>query len=148
MKPMTLTMVAVIAMLATSAIAASNLVKSKQGDLELTAQRGGGDVVCTAGFYDELKIVREADAEVLVKGACGQGWVDKSKVVYVAAKPGDKSIKIENFDVRAWVDNRSLVGIINDNYEDFDGVTIDRDFKEYLVHTMDREQMEMSRGEN
>ena len=148
MKPITLTTVAVIAMLATSAIAASNLVKSKQGDLDLTAQRGGGDVVCTAGFYDELKIVREADAEVLVKGACGQGWVDKSKVVYVAAKPGDKSIKIENFDVRAWVDNRSLVGIINDNYEDFDGVTIDRDFKEYLVHTMDREQMEMSRGEN
>ena len=148
MKRITFTMVVATAMFATSAIAAGNLVKSKQGDLDLTEQRGGGNVVCTAGFYDELKIVREADAEVLVKGACGQGWVDKSKVVYVAAKPGDKSIKIENFDVRAWIDNRSLVGIINDDYEDFDGVTIDRDFKEYLVHTMDREQMEMSRGEN
>ena len=148
MKRVTLTMVVAIAMFASSAIAASNLVKSKRGDLELTAQRGGGEIVCTVGFYDELKIVREADAEVLVKGACGQGWVDKSKVVYVAAKPGDNSYTFDKVNVQAWIDNRSLVGIISDNYEDFDGVTIDRDFKEYLVHTMDREQMEMSRGEN
>ena len=148
MKRKTFTMVIAVAMLASSAIAAGKLVKSKQGNLDLTAQRGGGGVVCTAGFYDELKIVREADAEVLVKGACGQGWVDKSKVVYVAAKPGDNSYTFDKVNVQAWIDNRSLVGIISDNYEDFDGVTIDRDFKEYLVHTMDREQMEMSRGEN
>ena len=141
-------MVVAIAMFASSAIAASNLVKSKRGDLELTAQRGGGEIVCTVGFDDELKIVRDADAEVLVKGACGQGWVDKSKVVYVAAKPGDNSYTFDKVNVQAWIDNRSLVGIISDNYEDFDGVKIDRDFKEYLQQTLDREQMEMSRGEN
>ena len=148
MKRSTLTMVVAIAMFASSAIAASNLVKSKRGDLELTAQRGGGEIVCTVGFYDELKIVRDADAEVLVKGACGQGWVDKSKIEYVAAKPGDNSITMENFDVRAWIDNKTAFGVFSDHYEDFDGVNIDRDFKEYLVHTLDREKMEMSRGEN
>ncbi len=148
MKRSTLTMVVAIAMFASSAIAASNLVKSKRGDLELTAQRGGGEIVCTVGFYDELKIVRDADAEVLVKGACGQGWVDKSKIEYVAAKPGDNSYTFDKVNVQAWIDNRSLVGIISDNYEDFDGVKIDRDFKEYLQQTLDREQMEMSRGEN
>jgi hypothetical protein len=31
---------------------------------------------------------------------------------------------------------------------DFEGVTIDRDFKEYLTYTIDREQTEMHNGEN
>ena len=141
-------MVVAIAMFATSAIAAGRVVKSKLGDLDLTVQRGGGGVVCTAGFHDELTIVRESDVDVLVKGACGQGWVEKSKIEYVAAKPGDNSITMENFDVRAWIDNKTAFGVFSDHYEDFDGVNIDRDFKEYLVHTLDREKMEMSRGEN
>ena len=55
---------------------------------------------------------------------------------------------MENFDVRAWIDNKTAFGVFSDHYEDFDGVNIDRDFKEYLVHTLDREKMEMSRGEN
>ena len=148
MKRTTFTMVVAIAMFATSAIAAGRVVKSKLGDLDLTVQRGGGGVVCTAGFHDELTIVRESDVDVLVKGACGQGGVEKSKVEYVAAKPGDKSIKIDNFDVHAWIDNPTAFELFADNYADFDDVTINRDFKEYLQHTMDREQMEMSRGEN
>lgn len=147
MKRVTLTMVIAVAMLATSSIAA-NKVKSKLGNVDLTMQRGGGEVVCTANFYDEMTIVRESDAEVLVKGACGQGWVEKSKIEYVAAKPGDNSFTMENFDVRAWIDNKTAFGVFSDHYEDFDGVNIDRDFKEYLVHTLDREKMEMSRGEN
>ena len=148
MKRSTLTMVVAIAMFASSAIAASNMVKSKQGDIDLTQQRGGGGIVCTADFNDELKIVREADAEVLVKGACGQGWVEKSKIAYVGAKPGDKSYTFDKVDVFGWTDNKSVIGLFADNYEDFDGVKIDRDFKEYLQQTLDREQMEMSRGEN
>ena len=35
-----------------------------------------------------------------------------------------------------------------DEVEDFEGVTIDRDFKEYLTYTIDREQTEMHNGEN
>jgi hypothetical protein len=40
------------------------------------------------------------------------------------------------------------VFVLENDDIDFDGVNIDRDFKEYLQHTMDREQTEMRNGEN
>jgi len=126
----------------------SQLVKSKLGDIEVTSERGGGNVVCVAGFNDELKILKQADTEVLVRGKCGQGWVAKSKVEYVAKGPGDNSYTFDNLKVFGWSDNPTGVGIILDNVEDFEGVTIDRNFKEYLTYTMDRERTEMRNGEN
>ena len=89
-----------LGLMVAAAFAAPNKVKSKLGDIELTKEKGGGNVVCTAGFNDELTIVKDGDTDVLVKGSCG------------------------------------------------DGVNIDRDFKEYLQHTMDRETMEMHNNEN
>ena len=79
---------------------------------------------------------------------CGQGWVPKSKVEYVAQKAGDKSMKLEDVDIVGWLDNPSAVFVLENDDIDFDGVNIDRDFKEYLQHTMDRETMEMRNGEN
>ena len=65
------------------------------------------------------------------------------------AKPaGDKSLSFNEYNIEGWIDNLSLIDVFSDNVEDFDGVKIDRDFKEYLTQTLDREQMEMSRGEN
>ena len=137
-----------LALMVAAAFAAPNKVKSKLGDIELTKEKGGGSVVCTAGFNDELTIVKDGDTDVLVKGSCGQGWVPKSKVEYVAALAGDKSMKLDGVDVVGWLDNPSAVFVLEDNDMDFDGVNIDRDFKEYLQHTMDRETMEMHNNEN
>ena len=137
-----------LALMVAAAFAAPNKVKSKLGDVELTKEKGGGSVVCTAGFNDELTIVKDGDTDVLVKGSCGQGWVPKSKVEYVAALAGDKSMKLDGVDVVGWLDNPSAVFVLEDNDMDFDGVNIDRDFKEYLQHTMDRETMEMHNNEN
>ena len=111
---------------------AARTVKSKQGDIDLAFERGGSTIVCTAGFYDELTVIKEADTDVLVRGSCGQGWVDKSKVELVAKPAGDKSLSFNEYNIEGWIDNLSLI----------------RDFKEYLTQTLDREQMEMSRGEN
>ena len=108
---------------------------------------GGGAVVCTAHFNDELTILKDSDTEVLVKGSCG-GWVAKSKLEYVAQGPRDNTITIENFDIQAWIDNQSVFDVHIDNVEDFEGGTIDRDFREYLTYTIDREQTEMHNGEN
>ena len=47
-----------------------------------------------------------------------------------------------------WDDNRTLIDIFSDHIEDFEGVDINRDFREYLTYTMDREQTEMRNGEN
>ena len=137
-----------LALMVAAAFAAPNKVKSKLGDIELTKEKGGGSVVCTAGFNDELTIVKDGDTDVLVKGSCGQGWVPKSKVEYVAALAGDKSMKLDGVDVVGWLDNPSAVFVLENDDMDFDGVNIDRDFKEYLQHTMDRETMEMHNNEN
>ena len=137
-----------LALMVAAAFAAPNKVKSKLGDVELTKEKGGGSVVCTAGFNDELTIVKDGDTDVLVKGSCGQGWVPKSKVEYVAALAGDKSMKLDGVDVVGWLENPSAVFVLENDDMAFDGVNIDRDFKEYLQHTMDRETMEMHNNEN
>ena len=75
------------------------------------------------------------------------GWVEKSKVEYVA-KAQDKVIILDEIPLYDWPDNPTNVGILIDDIEDFDVAKIDRDFKEYLTYTMDREQTEMRNGEN
>jgi len=147
MKNIKIMMAVALAVMVTSSFAA-RAVKSKLGDIELTNQKDGGSVVCTAGFNDELTILRDAGTSVLVKGKCGQGWVDKSKIEYVAEGPGDKSIKLGDVILVGWDDNRTLMEVFSDHIEDFEGVDINRDFKEYLTYTMDREQTEMRNGEN
>ena len=42
-----------LGLMVAAAFAAPNKVKSKLGDIELTKEKGGGNVVCTAGFNDE-----------------------------------------------------------------------------------------------
>lgn len=137
-----------LALMVGMSFAAGKKVKSKLGDVDLTKEKDGGAVVCTAGFNEELTIVKDGDTEVLVKGSCGQGWVAKSKIEYVAQAAGDKSMKLEGVDVVGWLDNPSAVFVLENDDLDFDGVNIDRDFKEYLQHTMDREQTEMRNNEN
>ncbi len=141
-------MFCVIALTAVAVLAAPGKVKSKRGDVDLTKDKDGGSVVCSASFNDEMKILKDGDDAVLVKASCGQGWVAKSKVEYVAQVAGDKSLKLEGVDVVGWLDNPSAVFVLDQDAADFDGVNIDRDFKEYLQHTMDRETMEMHNNEN
>ena len=147
MKNKALVMIVMLMLMVTSAFA-TRVVKSKLGDIEVTSEKNGGSVVCTAGFNDELTILKESETKVFVKGNCGKGWVEKSKVEYVAKGPGDKSINVGDVILVGWEDNRTLYEIFLDHIEDFEGVDINRDFKEYLTYTMDREQTEMRNGEN
>ena len=140
-------MAAVLLALMVTTSFAARTVKSKLGDIEVTNAKDGGEVVCTAEFNDELTIVKEAETKVLVKGRCGMGWVDKSKVEYVA-KAQDKVIIFDEIPLLDWHDNPMGTGILIDDIEDFDIAQIDRDFKEYLTYTMDREQTEIRNGEN
>ena len=148
MKTLKLLTAVALTFMVTASFASKNVVKSKLGDIELTNQKDGGSVVCTAGFNDELKILKESDSAVFVKGKCGPGWVEKSKIEYVAQGPGDKSFIMDSVGVQAWIDNPSAIFVLEGNDIDFDGVSIDRDFKEYLTYTMDREQTEIRNGEN
>ncbi len=146
MKTLQMTTLTVIAMMV-SASFGSNMVKSKSGDLDLLTARGGDKVACTVHFSDELKLLKEAGADALVKGIC-LGWVSKDKIEFIAKAVADQSIDLENFDISSWIDNQTGVFVLENNVEDFEKVTIDRDFREYLTYTMDREQTEMKNGEN
>ncbi len=126
---------------------ASRMVKSKWGDLDLMAEKGGSKILCTMGFNAELALIKEAETEALVKGDC-TGWVQKSKIEYVAQAAGDRTMVIDDQMIEGFTDDPSLFSILKDNVEDFEGVTIDRDFREYLTYTIDREQTEMRNGEN
>lgn len=146
MKTLKFITAVMLAFMVTTSFAART-VKSKLGDIDVTNAKDGGEVVCTAEFNDELTIVKEAETKVLVKGRCGMGWVDKSKVEYVA-KAQDKVIIFDEIPLLDWHDNPMGTGILIDDIEDFDIAQIDRDFKEYLTYTMDREQTEIRNGEN
>ena len=147
MKTLKFITAVMLAFMVTTSFAA-RIVKSKLGDIEVTNAKDGGKVFCTAEFNDELTIVKEAETKVLVKGRCGMGWVDKDKVVYVMKRPGDKSITLDEQVLVDWTDNPSAIIVFEHPDIDDDDVKMDRDFKEYLTYTMDREQTEIRNGEN
>ncbi len=125
-------------------------VKSKLGDLALMKSQGGSDAQCTAGFNDELALLKKDGDFSLVKLASAncQGWVKNTDVEYVAAAAGDKSMKLEGVDVVGWLDNPAAVFVLENDAADFGGVDINRDFREYLQHTQDRERIETKNQEN
>jgi hypothetical protein len=128
---------------------ATNKVKSKRGDLNLTeSDNSSSKVVCTAGFNDEMTVVKQGGNFTLVKASCGQGWVANSDVERVIAGPGDKGMNIDAVDVVGWMDNPSAVFVLEQDAGSFEGININRDFKDYLRNTVDREQTEMRNQEN
>ena len=147
MKSVKIMAIAMLALMVTTSFAA-RIVQSKLGDIEITKTQDASEVVCTAEFNDELTIVKEAETKVLVKGQCGQGWVDKDKVVYVVKRPGDKSITLDEQVLVDWTDNPSAIIVFEHPDIDDEEVKMDRDFKEYLTYTIDREQTEIRNGEN
>ncbi|OWV08650.1 hypothetical protein [Fibrobacter sp. UWH1] len=146
MKTLKITLLVAFALMVSSSFA-SKMVKSRLGDLDMMATKGGDKILCTMGFNAELALLREAETEALVKGDC-TGWVPKSKIEYVAQAAGDKTIGFGDVNIEAWIDNPTSVFVLENDDVDFDGVSIDRDFKEYLTYTIDREQTEMRNGEN
>lgn len=65
--------------------------------------------------------------------------VDKSK---------DQKMDLSQVDVNAWIDLYRLVGITSGTPILVDDIKIDRDFKDYLVQTVDRETTERANQEN
>jgi len=125
-----------------------NKVKSKRGDIDLTSAAGGSQVVCTASFGDEMTVLNQKDSHTLVKASCGQGWVENGAIERVVQGPGDKGMSLEAVDVVGWMDNPSAVFVLDQDAGSFDGINIERNFKDFLVNTVDREQTEMRNGEN
>ncbi|MGL1936984.1 MAG: hypothetical protein OCD01_18300 [Fibrobacterales bacterium] len=125
----------------------SKTVASKDGDLMLTRNPGGGGDVCTALANESMVLLKKNDNYVLVKADCGQGWVDKKAIVFEKLT-GDKSMNFDQVDIMGWLDNPSAIFVLDDKSEETEGVDLNRNFKEYMKHTMDREQVEMKNQDN
>jgi len=127
----------------------TNKIKSKRGDIDLReSDNSGSKIVCTASFNDEMTVLKQQSNFTLVKGSCGQGWVSNGEIERVVAGPGDKGFNIDAVDVVGWMDNPSAVFVLDQDAGSFEGINIDRDFKDYLKNTVDREQTEMRNQEN
>ncbi len=131
---------------AVAAVAAP--VQSKKGPLDLTKDSDGGATVCTADASEQMEVLKDGGTAVLVKANCGQGWVQKNEVNYVRAGGTDKTMLLDEVDIVGWLDNPTAVFVLDNNYEAADGVNLNRDFKEYLVYTMDKERIEEANAEN
>lgn len=127
---------------------AARSLKSKRGSIDLTTAKGGGKAVCTVGFSETMTELNRDGDFVRVKASCGKGWASIDAVEQVAQVKGDKSMMLEGVDVEGWLDNPSAVFVLDQDASQFDGIDINRDFKDYLKQTMDRETIEMTNGEN
>lgn len=130
------------------AVVSAKNVTSKRGSINITQSEGGGGDVCTVPFGEEMSVIKEQENHVMVTASCGKGWVAKGSVSYVAPKAGDKSMNMEDVDIVGWLDNPSAVFVLDNNTEDVDGIELDRNFNEYLTHTVDRERTEARNQEN
>jgi hypothetical protein len=74
--------------------------------------------------------------------------LDKMDAPQVAGKEKNQKMDLNQVDVNAWMDLSRLVGITTGTPILVDDIKIDRDFKEYLVQTVDRESTERKNQEN
>ena len=133
----------IVALLASVSFAQK--ARAKAGSIDLKSSPGGSKVVCTAS--DDFTVVTKKETHAQVKSECGTGWVEVSKIEYIK-KGGDKAMEFENVDIVGWIDNPSAVFVLENNTDEVEGVNLERNFKEYLKNTMDKEQIEMKNQDN
>ena len=128
--------------------AVGDRVTSKQGGVELRRTQEGA-VICTAPFGEEMQVLRQEADQALVKALCAKGWVPLDQLQKVAAPVGDRTVRGEEVVVTGSSDNPFLTDVNGGwNLGDVPEITITRDFKDFLTHTVDRESQERAHGEN
>lgn len=74
--------------------------------------------------------------------------LEKMDAPKVAGKEKSQKVDLGQVDVNAWIELNRLVGVTTGAPIAIDDIKIDRDFKEYLVQTVDRESTERKNQEN
>ena len=120
-------------------------VTSKQGSVELRTT--DGKILCNAPFGEEMRLLDQKDDLALVQALCAKGWVESSKIQRVVAAR-KSSMTFNDFDINAYTDLLRLQNTFNDNLTDPPEVVLDRNFRDFLTNTVDREKQERAHGEN
>lgn len=136
-----------LATAATFAASVTEKVTSKQGGVELLT--ADGKIICTAPYGEQMTVLKTQGDMAMVKALCDKGWVPIDKIQKVAAPAKDKIYTMGPVDVSGHTDTEYLLNVFgNDNVIPPPEVEIKRDFRDFLTHTIDRENQERAHGEN
>jgi len=134
-------------LLAVAPVLAGTTVKSKQGELNLLRSPGGDDVICTSTAQETMRLLSKKDMWSMVEAWCGKGWVQNAMLLQLQ-ETKDKDINLEEYVVNHWADNPGLTAILELEDNPWAEVAMNRDFRDMLTQTLDRETMERSNSEN
>jgi hypothetical protein len=127
---------------------AAKTVQSKQGDLDLVSAPNSKQIVCTVAFSEQIELLKQQELWSLLSAKACNGWAENKRLV-ATVKAADVEYDFENQIVQQWMSNQNLEMILEMEKLKDDGIiTIDRNFKEYLQYTMDRESTERMHSEN
>lgn len=133
------------ATIAAFAAVPNDLVTSKQGSVELRTV--SGDIICNAPFGEQMRLLDQKDDLALVQALCAKGWVESGKIQRVAATK-NTSFTTDDVTVKGYTDLYRLQNTFNDNQIPEPEITLDRNFRDFLTNTVDREKQERAHGEN
>jgi hypothetical protein len=140
--------IALVFALTVVSFAMPDRVKSKSGDLAIMKVAGSSEVICSAPFQEELQLLKQEADYALVKAICAKGWVPVAAIEALAAPAKNKSFVIDDYSVFGHTDNPGSVIVLENYLDPAVMVKIDRDFRDLLVQTVDRESVERSHEEN
>lgn len=94
-----------------------------------------------------MKLLEQKAQWSLVKAFHCNGWTENAKIEKVK-QAGDKNVVIKTIEVERWLSDPGDVFVLGADAAEWGGIEINRDFKDHLVYTMDRERTEMRNMEN
>lgn len=134
-------------LLAVAPVLAGTTVKSKQGELNLLRSPGGDDIICTSTAQETMRLLSKEDLWSMVEAWCGKGWVQNAALLQLQ-ETKDKDINLQDYIVQLRPENPGSVIILELEDNPWAEVSMNRDFRDMLTQTFDREKMERSNAEN
>jgi hypothetical protein len=83
----------------------------------------------------------------LIKANCGQGYVENEDLSFVS-EAKHKEMSMGPITILGDMDSEQMIALFGQEIDGKDEASIDRDFNEMLVATVDRERIEFINGEN
>jgi hypothetical protein len=126
---------------------AARMVQSKSGPLDLLRAPASPEIVCTAGSQEEMLLKSQQPEWSFLQAYCGNGWALNELITEIRSAK-DQSMVLGTHTITAPLDLQRLVNILMSENSPVVETEINRDFREYLVYTIDKEATERKNHEN
>ena len=143
----TIPKLAMALMIFSTAAFAGKFVKSNHGSLDLLNEPAGEKVICNMKFSESAELLTQEEVWSLIKANCGQGYVENEDLSFVS-EAKHKEMSMGPITILGDMDSEQMIALFGQEIDGKDEASIDRDFNEMLVATVDRERIEFINGEN